>query len=304
MPPAPLLERGLLALHRRPLLVAALVWTAIYALSGWFETRTLQMDYARLGIATEPWEIPTWQGTSALSSLMLVALVGWAEARWPLRWGQLRRHLACHAIVSVAYCLLHVGGMVAMREAVYAWQGADYDFGEWPRELVYEYLKDARSYALLVLVFHYSRALMRLAQGEARLLDEADAETAATPARTPMRSATPADVAAPRRFVVRKLGREFIVDAERIEAALASGNYANLHVDGAVYPLRSTLAQLEAQLDGECFVRVHRSAIVRIDAIASVAAGESGDASVQLHSGLVVPCSRRYRSRLKDRIKG
>lgn len=52
--------------------------------------------------------------------------------------------------------MLHVGGMVAMREAVYALQGADYDFGDWPRELLYEYLKDARSYALLVVVFHYS----------------------------------------------------------------------------------------------------------------------------------------------------
>lgn len=62
-------------------------------LSGWFETRTMQMEYARLGIDTDPWEIPTWQGTSALSSLMLVALVGWAEARWPLRWGELRHHL-------------------------------------------------------------------------------------------------------------------------------------------------------------------------------------------------------------------
>ncbi|GAB3732396.1 LytTR family DNA-binding domain-containing protein [Silanimonas algicola] len=304
MPPAPLLERALLALHRRPLLVAVLVWTAIYALSGWFETRTMQMEYTRLGIATAPWEIPTWQGTSALSSLMLVALVGWAEARWPLRWGQLRRHLAFHAGLSIAYCLLHVGGMVAMREAVYAWQGANYDFGEWPRELLYEYLKDARSYALLVLVFHYSRALMRLAQGEARLLHEPDVQALATASDAERPASAPTDARHPQRFVVRKLGREFIVDADRIDAALASGNYANLHVGGAVYPLRSTMAQLEAQLDAERFLRVHRSAIVRIDAIASVSSGEGGEASVQLNSGLLVPCSRRYRSQLKDRIKG
>lgn len=304
MPPAPLLERALLALHRRPLLVAVLVWTAIYALSGWFETRTMQMAYARLGIDTDPWEIPTWQGTSALSSLMLVALVGWAEARWPLRWGELRHHLFCHAGLSVAYCLLHVGGMVAMREAVYALQGADYDFGDWPRELLYEYLKDARSYALLVVVFHYSRSLMRLAQGEARLLDEPDVDALPTASDAALPAMAPTDARLPQRFVVRKLGREFIVEAERIEAALASGNYANLHVGGAVYPLRSTLAQLEAQLSTERFLRVHRSAIVRIDAIASVAAGEGGEASLQLRSGLVVPCSRRYRSQLKDRIKG
>lgn len=296
-------ERWLLTLHRRPVFFAALAWTAVYALSGWFETRTMQMEYARLGIDTDPWEIPTWQATSALASLLLVALVGWAEARWPLRWGQMRRHLAFHAVMSVAYCLLHVGGMVAMRETVYAWQGADYDFGDWARELGYEYLKDARSYALLVLVFHYSRSLMRLAQGEARLLDEPDIDVLATPSDASM-AGTTKDASPPQRFVVRKLGREFVVEVDRIEAALASGNYANLHAGGAVYPLRSTLAQLEAQLDAERFLRVHRSAIVRIDAIASVAAGEGGEATVQLNSGLAVPCSRRYRSQLKQRIKG
>jgi hypothetical protein len=304
MPPVPLFERWLLALQRRPLLFAALAWTAVYALSGWSETRTMQMEYARLGIDTDRWEIPTWQATSALSSLVLVALVGWAEGRWPLRWGQLRRHLVCHAGLSVAYSLLHVIGMVAMREVIYAWQGADYDFGDWPRELLYEYLKDARSYALLVVVFHYSRSLMRLAQGEARLLDEPDVDALPIASDAAVTATAPTDARPPQRFVVRKLGREFIVEAERIEAALASGNYANLHAGGAVYPLRSTLAQLETQLDAERFLRVHRSAIVRIDAIASVAAGEGGEASVQMRSGLVVPCSRRYRSRLKDRIKG
>ncbi|MCZ8166700.1 hypothetical protein [Silanimonas sp.] len=54
MPPVPLFERWLLALHRRPLLVAALAWSVVYMLSGWFETRTMQMEYARLGIDTDP----------------------------------------------------------------------------------------------------------------------------------------------------------------------------------------------------------------------------------------------------------
>ena len=152
------------------------------------------------------------------------------------------------------------------------------------------------------LVEHVPRQHGLVGVGEARLLDEPDVEALGNaPAAAPGVKAKEAHP--PQRFVVRKLGREFIVDADRIDVALASGNYANLHVGGAVYPLRSTMAQLEAQLDTERFLRVHRSAIVRIDAIASVAAGEGGEASVQLRSGLLVPCSRRYRNRLRERIK-
>jgi hypothetical protein len=293
---APWSEQALLWFHRHAALSAVLLWTSVYAVSGWAETRTMQIEYARLGIELAHWEIPTWQYTSGLSSLMLVGLVGWAEARWPLRWGVLRPNLFWHAGMSVVYCLIHVCAMVALRKLVYAWHGEDYDFGYWPREIYFEYLKDVRSYAVLVLVFHYSRALMRRAQGEARLLDPPEAEEAQT-VTTAQALARP-----PKRFVVRKLGREFLVDADCVDAALASANYVNLHVDRGVYPLRSTMAQLEAQLDKERFLRVHRSAIVRLDAIAVVEPGEGGEAGLHLRSGLTVPCSRRYRAILRERL--
>lgn len=284
-------ERLLLVLQRHAGLSAALAWTLIYLLSGWAETRTLELEYVRLGINTAPWEIPTWQFSSAAMSLLLVGLVGYAEARWPLRWGSLRLHVLAHAGMSVVYCLLHVGGMVALREVVYAMQGANYDFGPWAQELYYEYLKDVRSYIIVLTVLHYSRALLRRVQGEARLLDDSE---------PPEITSAPL----PKRFVVRKLGREFVVNADRVDAALASGNYVNLHVDGLVYPLRSTMTQLEAQLDAETFQRVHRSAIVRVSAISVFEPGNDGDARLHLHSGLVVPCSRRYRAALRERLGG
>jgi DNA-binding LytR/AlgR family response regulator len=41
----------------------------------------------------------------------------------------------------------------------------------------------------------------------------------------------------PQRFLVRKLGKEFLVAVNDIERLEAQGNYVNLHVRGRAYPL-------------------------------------------------------------------
>ena len=53
------------------------------------------------------------------------------------------------------FSLLHVGGMVAMRKAVYALAGSFYDFsdGVLARELFYEWRKDVLVYALLAATY-------------------------------------------------------------------------------------------------------------------------------------------------------
>ena len=105
----------------------------------------------------------------------------------------------------------------------------------------------------------------------------------------------------PERFLVRKLGREFLVAAADIEWLQAAGNYVNLRVRGHDYPLRSTIAGIEAQLDPERFVRIHRSYIVNLGQVTSIEPLDSGDARVHLHDATVLPCSRRYRAGLRAR---
>ena len=52
--------------------------------------------------------------------------------------------------------------MVQLRYAAYALMGRSYDFGSWPRELFYEYLKDVRSYAgVLGTIYLYRLLLLR-----------------------------------------------------------------------------------------------------------------------------------------------
>ena len=134
------------------------------------------------------------------------------------------------------------------------------------------------------------RFLVRRLQGEARLLDAPD-------------DASPdAPVERPERFLVRKLGREFLVAANDIEALQASGNYVNLRVRGREYPLRTTISAIEGRLDPARFQRVHRSHIVNLDQVASIEPLDTGDARIHLHDGSTLPCSRRYRADLKDRL--
>jgi DNA-binding LytR/AlgR family response regulator len=191
-------------------------------------------------------------------------------------------------LASLAFCLLHVTAMVGLRHLAYAWQGAHYDFGFWPRELLYEYLKDWRTYAgILLIVLSYRLLVLRL-QGEARLLDAPDDE------------APPVEpVERPERFLVRKLGKEFLVAANDIELLQASGNYVNLRVRGHDYPLRATMAGIEPRMDPARFARVHRSFMVNLDCIAVIEPLDTGDARLVMRDGTRVPCSRRYRAALK-----
>ena len=195
-----------------------------------------------------------------------------------------------HLLASVVFSLIHVLGMVGLRILAYRTQGGDYDFGSWPKELFYEYLKDIRSYAGMVAIIEIYRFVLRRLQGEASLLDVPDDGAPVEP------------VDRPERFLVRKLGREFLVAAADIEWLQASGNYVNLRVRAHDYPLRSTIAGIESKLDPRRFARIHRSYIVNLDHVASIEPLDTGDARVHLKDGSVLPCSRRQRDVLRGRV--
>lgn len=250
---------------------------------------TVLMDLRRVGLDFAVWEPALWEWSSGLLMLALVPGLVWFTRRRPLHWDTWRSQLPWHLLASVVFSLLHVVGMVALRKLVYASQGMVYDFGPWPTELFYEYLKDIRSYATMVSIIEVYRFIRRRLQGEASLLDCPDEGEPLEP------------VDRPERFLVRKLGREFLIAANDIEWLQAAGNYVNLRVRGHDYPLRSTIAGIEARLDPDLFARVHRSYIVNLERIVSIEPLDTGDARLHLHDGGALPCSRRYRDTLKAR---
>ena len=101
------------------------------------------------------------------------------------------------------------------------------------------------------------------------------------------------------RLAVRERDRFVIVRATDVSWIGAAGTYAELHTtNGATHLVRATLADLEAGLDPEVFVRIHRGTLVRVDAIREIVPEAHGDCDVVLRDGTTVKLSRRYRSRL------
>jgi hypothetical protein len=264
-------------------------WTFGFLINAVFNSVTVMMDVERSHLAFAPWKPAVWETSSGFLMLLLVPTLVLFTRRFPLHTDTWRRNLRYYLPASIVWSLLHVIGMVALRKLAYATQGEQYDFGNWPLELGYEYLKDVREFVSTVALIHVYRFVLLRLQGEASLLAEPDVGP-------PVES-----VERPERFLVRKLGREFLVAADDIEWIQASGNYANLHVRGRDYPLRSTIAGIEARLDPQRFARVHRSYIVNLDQIAMIEPLETGDARLHLKDGSTLPCSRRYRNALRER---
>jgi DNA-binding LytR/AlgR family response regulator len=74
-------------------------------------------------------------------------------------------------------------------------------------------------------------------------------------------------------------------------------------VRGRARLLAKTLATLEHELlDPATFVRVHRSAIVNTSRIASAEPHFHGELTLVLHDGTRVPCSRRHRRALEEKL--
>lgn len=98
----------------------------------------------------------------------------------------------------------------------------------------------------------------------------------------------------PHRFAVRVGRSEYYVVTADIRWIEADGDYATLHTAGHAYPLRQTLHDLAQQLDARQFVRVHRSAIVRVDCVAEIKPLTNRDALLRLDDGTPVRVSRSY----------
>lgn len=263
-------------------------WIVLYLLQTSLNCWISWLDRVRTHVDTPFWEVAVWEWSSNLVLLALVPMVIFANQMHPLQLVFQRQNLRWHLAASIVYSLVHVLAMVALRKLVYWSQGGNYDFGDWWQEFRYEYIKDVRTYFSILLFVAFYQLLLRRWQGEATLLGEPDQGPAVEP------------VEQPERFLVRKLGKDFLLPAADIEWIQAWGNYVNLHVRGHDYPLRSTMAAIERRLDAKCFVRVHRSYIVNLAFVHSIVPLESGDARAMLTTGGEVPVSRRYREALKQ----
>lgn len=102
------------------------------------------------------------------------------------------------------------------------------------------------------------------------------------------------------RFAVRGGTGFDVVPSKEILWIEAADNYVRLHTRKAARLYRSTLAELHAVLDPRQFVRVHRSAIVNVNAVQSIQPWAIGEFLFLLTNGAKVSSSRRYRRDIRE----
>jgi two-component system LytT family response regulator len=105
------------------------------------------------------------------------------------------------------------------------------------------------------------------------------------------------------RFFVREGVRAFFVPVESVLWIEAAGNYLVLHTQKGNYILRGTLDNVEKQLDPKLFVRLNRSALVKIDGIQELEPWSHGEYNAKLVDGSLVRWSRLYVQKRPELIR-
>jgi two-component system, LytTR family, response regulator len=103
-------------------------------------------------------------------------------------------------------------------------------------------------------------------------------------------------------IVVRSIGRNDIVPVADIHWLEAVGYYVRLHATRSTLLHRESLESLASRLDPRVFARVHRSSIIRVDAIRRTRRTRGGAYEVMLASGQRVAVSRAGWSALRGRV--
>ena len=105
------------------------------------------------------------------------------------------------------------------------------------------------------------------------------------------------------RLMIKLVNRVVLLKVSEIDWIEADGNYAKLHVGRKAHLLREKMHDLEAQLDPQNFVRIHRSIIVNLERIKELHPHFNGDYIVVLEDGVQLKLSRSRREQLESRLK-
>jgi LytTr DNA-binding domain len=271
------------------------IWAVCVLITAVVNALSLTTDLTRRDIAFNPLEPWIWELSSA-AGLLVLGWPVWAFARL-LRERRAGPSLqfALHVAASALFCAAHVAMMVGLRIAIYRFNGWRYEFGPWLDGLLYEYRKDALTYALFVGCIWLWRSATASAALGAGARDAATLADAAPAAPAPPAEPT---------FVVRTSQGDLLVRTAEIEWVEAQGNYVALHTAGEVRLLRQTLAEMDARLAPHGFIRTHRSALVNRSRIQAIVPPERGEPGVRLTGGGRAPLSESRRGEVLRLVSG
>ncbi|QNA86019.1 LytTR family transcriptional regulator [Sphingomonas sp. So64.6b] len=267
-------DGGTTGARRRLVLLLGAGFTVILIAITIANAESMMSDFASAGIAVTRTHVWVWEVSSIIAWLSLAPPVWYliAKVRPPrFTWVQVALILV---LATVPVSAWHIGLMIVLRKAFYAFEGQAYHFfGPLKNALIYEYRKDVGTYLQWAGMAAVAQWLL------------ANADAAAAPREEP----GAAFLAVADGSVTHQ------VPVAEIDQLTAAGNYVEISWGTRTLLHRATLAAVEAEL-GDAFVRIHRSRIVRRGAIRRVETDRSGDFTIDLASGVSVRGSRRFRA--------
>ncbi|HEY4304588.1 MAG TPA: LytTR family DNA-binding domain-containing protein [Gemmatimonadaceae bacterium] len=105
------------------------------------------------------------------------------------------------------------------------------------------------------------------------------------------------------RFVALRGNKHYLIPVSDIHWIESDGNYVRLRTGAQSHLVRDTMKNIEARLNPDAFMRIHRSTIVAIDRIDSIQTREYGEYKIKLKDGTTLVSSRAYGERVRKVIR-
>ena len=103
-------------------------------------------------------------------------------------------------------------------------------------------------------------------------------------------------------LIVRSVGRIQLIEVHKVNWLSTAGNYIELHMDDQIVLHRVSLSYLEKHLPKEDFLRIHRTAMIRVSQVSEFLTLADGQYSVILKSGEKVNVSQTHKETLLQRL--
>jgi hypothetical protein len=220
-----------------------------------------------------------------------------SAARYPVRGDRALRHGVTHLAFALAFVLgtnvIIRLPMLVDRTHTVADFGRDLSWG-----LVHFGPTALMLFGIIVAIGHLRPRASGDAEPAEALVPKSSSVASLAPLdAVPPSSPMPVPTARryPERIAVREWSRPRLVRACDVEWIEADDNYVIVQVAGRTYKGRGRISELADQLDPASFVRIHRSAIVRLASIREVQPLAKGDLAVVLHDGKTMRVARSRR---------
>ncbi|MEO8026562.1 MAG: protein kinase [Bryobacteraceae bacterium] len=159
---------------------------------------------------------------------------------------------------------------------------------------------DAHAVDYLLKPFSLDRLQTALTRARSRITQTSAATQPAAVPAPELAVAARSPENQPQRIVVKDGSKVHIIPLDKLDYVEAQDDYIALHSEKRSFLKQQTISSVEALLDPQKFVRIHRSYIVNLERIARIEPYTKDSRVVVLKDGTQLPVSRSGHGRLKD----